>query len=192
MIPRDVSYSVLFTEASRGIKRMLTVRLSKKVSESTLRAIALELKARDSRDYKRTFIAYYLPGMTVGAGAWATTHFDPDLNVRILGLTLEQEERLVAEPSPASVEVIGRWLDESPFLGARITIFREKSKLFIQRNFKDGSVLKQELVERRTQRGRRFDPVQRESAGDHWVLRSNGNLETRDREGLISTAKKID
>ncbi|MFH1374955.1 MAG: hypothetical protein ABII79_14320 [bacterium] len=174
------------------MKRSLEVQLNKKVSEETFRAIALELKSRDSQDYDRTFITYYLPGMRVGTGAWATTHFDPDLEVRILGLTAEEETRLATEPAPANRKVIGRWLDESPYVGSRITIFREGGKLYIEQKFKDGSSLKMELLEKRSPLGRRFDKLEGSSTGDHWVIDSHGNLQMRDNDGLIETAKKIE
>lgn len=165
-IPDDVSYSIINSSTLLGIKRSLDVRLNKKVSERTLHAIALKLKSQDSRDYERTFITYYLPGMAVGAGAWATTHFNPDLEVRILGLTAEEEEKLVAEPAPANREIIGRWLDESPYVGSRITVFREDGKLFIEEMFKDGSSLRKELVEQKSPLGRRFDPKANPSTSD--------------------------
>jgi len=191
-IPDDVSYSIIDSSVLPGIKRSLDVRLNKKVSERTLRAIALKLKSQDSRDYDRTFMTYYLPGMAVDAGAYATTHFDPDLEARILGLTAEEEEQLVAEPAPANREIIGRWLDESPFVGGRITIFHEDGKLFIEQMFKDGSSLKEELFEERTPLGRQFDKVEGSSSGDHWVLSSDGSLQIRDNDGLIRTAKKVE
>ncbi len=116
--------------------------------------------------------------------------------MRILGLTAEEEEKLVAEPAPANREIIGRWLDESPFFGRRITIFREDGKLFIEQMFKDGSSLKRELVEKKAPLGRRFDEVDRSSAGDragdHWLLAADGNLQVRDNDGLITMAKKIE
>ena len=95
----DVSYSIIDSTATAGIKRSLDVRLNKRVAEDTLRAMALKLKSQDSRDYDRTFITYYLPGMTVGAGAWATTHFRPDLEVKILGLWTEEEKKLSTAPA---------------------------------------------------------------------------------------------
>ncbi len=191
-IPDDVSFSIIDSSTLRGVKRSLDVRLNKKVSERTLRAIALKLKSQDSRDYDRTFITYYLPGMAVGAGAWATTHFNLDLEVRILGLTAQEEDKLVAEPAPANREIIGRWLDERPFVSSRITIFREDGKLFVEQTFKDGSGLKKELVEKKSPLGRRFDKVGGSRDGDHWILGSNGNLQVRDNDGLITTDKKIE
>ncbi len=191
LIPSDVSFSVIDSETIRGIKRSLVVRLNKGVSEETLRAIALELKARDSRHYDHTFMSYYVDGMAVGSGAWATTHFDPVLKVQINGLTEEDEHRLASQGRVADGEVVGRWLDESPFVAGRITLIQSGTKLFVERTFKDGSSSGDEVVEKRTSAGRRFDKVEGSSTGDHWVINANGDLEIRDKDGLIATAKKI-
>ncbi len=68
-----------------SIKRSVVVRLNTAVSESELAQIATKIKGKVLRSFERTFIEYYIPGMKEGAGAWATTHFDPNLEVRILG-----------------------------------------------------------------------------------------------------------
>lgn len=189
--PDDVSYSVIETNTIPGIKRSLDVRMNRKVPEDVLRAIALKLKAGDSRKYQRTFISYYLPGMKVGGGAWATSHFDPTLSVRILGLTAKEEKTLAAKQPPADQNVIGQWIDERPFVASRITIFREGSSIYIEQVFKDGSRLKKEVVEKKSSHGWRFDMIEVSSSGDHWVIDSRGILQIRDNEGLIATAKKI-
>jgi hypothetical protein len=192
-IPNDVSYSVISAYADRsGIKRSVDVRLNKKVSESTLRALALTLKSQDPRKYDRTFITYYLPGMNPGAGAWATTHFNPDLEIQILGLSIDEEERLLSEPKPADQELVGIWLDETPFISRRIVIFKRDGRLFVEQIFKDGGHSEQEIVELEASQGRRFDAVEGSSTGDHWIIIPNGNLQLRDEEGLIMTAKNIE
>ena len=43
--------------------------------------------------YDKVFICYYLPGMVKDAGAWATSHFTPDLQVRILGSLQDKETK---------------------------------------------------------------------------------------------------
>ncbi len=191
IIPADIPYSVIDTDIVPSIKRSLDVRLNKKVSEDVLRAIALELKSNDSRQYDRTFIVYYLPGMTVDAGGWGTTHFDPTLDVRILGLTAQEEQALLTERAPSDLEVIGSWLNESSFMGGRITIYREDGKLYMELKFSDGSSLNEELEEKSAPLGQRFDWIVGSGSGDHWIIDKEGNLQIRDSEGLISTAKRI-
>lgn len=192
-IPKDVTYTIIDKNIVPGIKRSLDIRLNNKVSEKVLRSIAMKLRNADSNSYERTFIGYYLPGMEVNAGYWATTHFNPDLEVRILGLTVEQERALTQEPEDASREIIGSWLDESPFVGNRITIFRKDGKLFMENIYKDGSSGTKELVARKSPLGgQRFEKVGDSTAGDHWMVDSNGNLQLRDNEGWIATAKKIE
>ncbi len=66
-----MTYPIIDQQIIPGVKRALTIRLNRKVTEEQLRAIALELKARDPTNYKRTFVGYLLPGMKDGAGAWA-------------------------------------------------------------------------------------------------------------------------
>lgn len=193
-IPADVAYSIVDSDTIPGVKRSLDIRLSKKVSEAILSAIAIELKVRDSRHYARTFMAYYLPEMAVGAGAWATTDFDPELKVRILGLSEEEERKLVAEPVPANSKVLGRWLDERPYVGSRLTIFRDPKALLIvmEIRFKDGGSLREELIERKSPRGRRFDIANGSRHGEYWVIEATGNLQAFDTDGIVATFRKVE
>lgn len=69
--------------ARHPAKRSIVVRIAEPLSEADLSRVAIELKRREFRDFERTFIEYYLPDMKVGAGAWATTHFNPELEVRV-------------------------------------------------------------------------------------------------------------
>lgn len=190
-IPADVTCSIIDSDIMPGIKRSLDVRLNKKVSKGTLRAIALKLKAQDSRSYDRTFICYYLPDMEIGVGAWATTHFNPNLDVQILGLTVYQENTLKQLPDDPSREVIGSWLDETPFIGNRITIFRQNGKLFMENTYKDGSSGKKEIVEKLSGKKRTFRNKEGSSFGEFYSIDNQGNLQLWDKDGIISTAKKI-
>lgn len=86
---------------------------------------------------------------------------------------------------------IGRWLDESPLAGKRIVIYSANRKLFMESTYQDGSVGTEEIVESQSPSGRRFDKARGSSAGDHWLLDSNGKLQLRDDDGPISTSKPI-
>ncbi|MCH7686317.1 MAG: hypothetical protein IH899_06510 [Planctomycetes bacterium] len=191
IIPKDVTYRIIDQNTVPGIKRSLDIELNKKVPKSVLTAIAHKLKSSDSASYERTFIGYYLPDMKRNAGYWATTHFNPDLDVRILGLTTDQEAALTKTTEDPSRDVVGNWLDERPFVGHKVSIFTQDSKLYMETTFKDGSQGKYELIEKPSPLGRRFEKVDGSAAGDHWILDSGGNLQLRDNEGIISTARKL-
>ena len=184
-------YSIVGSDTYGTHKRSLDVRLRQPVPENTLRTIALELKSQASQNYDRTFICYYLPGMVVDTGAWATTHFNPNLEVRILGLSVEQEQTLRKLPDDSSREIIGYWLDKSLYNGGRITIFHQNEKIYLEKTYSDGSVGKGEVTEKKSNGKRTFWEQGENSVSEHYLIDRQGNLQLWDNEGIIWTAKKI-
>lgn len=189
-IPTDVSYSVVNSDIVPGEKRGLEVRINKRVSKEVLRAIAQELKSRGSGKHERTFIDYYLPDMEIGAGAWATTHFEPDVNVRILGLTRKRKKELSSENGKGERQVLGRWLHEG-FSGSRFVLFRKSGNLYLEQTFEDGGSRVMEVVEKESPHGCRIERIE-DRMGDFWVINDEGNLERRDDKGVIWTAEAIE
>lgn len=191
-IPSDVTYTIINTDVIPGLKRSLDIRLNRKVSKDVLRLIAMNLKKDDPKRYKRTFIVYYLPDMEVGAGGWATTHFNPELEVKILGLTTKQEEALATKVEDAEREVVGSWFDQTPMVGGKISIYHKDGKVYMERTFNDGSSSKKEMVKKPSSNGKRFEEKSGSNFGEHYIIDQQDNLQIRDQEGLISTARKID
>ncbi|MGD9713528.1 MAG: hypothetical protein AB7V46_15900 [Thermomicrobiales bacterium] len=97
-------FEILSDVTQPPIKRMVTVRLDEPVDEETLGRLASDIHGSESGQYERTFITYLLPGMVDGAGAWATTHFNPDLEVRIVGFTVELQQQLIADSAAIEEE----------------------------------------------------------------------------------------
>ena len=189
-IPDNLDYKVVVQDRIPGAKLSLHVELSRKVSEDTLRTIALKLKSDESSRYERIFITYSLPGMTPGAGAWATTHFNPTLKVEILGMTEEEATSLAAERSGSrNTQVIGQWREE--FVGYIVTIRRNEGSLIMERKFRDGSSGTTELVEKNVSGERRF--ARKDGRlGEYYVVDSKGNLKSFDNDGLIDTLLAIE
>lgn len=190
-IPEDVTYEVINEKIMPGTKRSLDIRLNRRVSEKVLRSLAVKLKSSDSGSYERTFILYYLPDMTVDAGAWAKTHFNPDLEVGILGSTAEEAKALRQSSDNSSREVIGRWLDDGGFSDNRLILFRKDGDLRVEQTYGDGSSRVMEVVEKQSSRGRRIERKNDDTV-DYWLIDESGNLQIRDDEGLIRTAGKLE
>lgn len=98
-IPADLDYSILSEKELPPFKRSLIVLLPRKVPMSVLRTLAIRLRDADPTHYDRTFIFYYLPGWTVNHGSWATSHFDPELEVKLFAVSAAESERDYLQPT---------------------------------------------------------------------------------------------
>ncbi len=64
-------------------------------TESEILEIARKLR---SRKHQRTFVCFYLPGMVVDSGAFATGHSTPETTVRVMDFAVPQRyKHLVAD-----------------------------------------------------------------------------------------------
>jgi hypothetical protein len=149
------------------------------------------LKQLDKNTYQRTFIGYYLPGMEVGAGSWATTHFNPNLEVEILGATGEEEAKLKSNPDKQKGIIVGDWYCDQPFLERRTTLYSQDNRIYLKNLFKDGSSSTEEMIEKKTEKGRRFEKKAGSRAGEYYLINSNGLLDIWDSAGKIYTCKKM-
>ena len=186
----EEEYTIINEEKFTNIKTMIDVRLKSEVDRETLTKIAFELKNDGRRNYQSIFINYYLPEMEVGKGAWALSHFNPDLEVSILGLTKTEKTQLLKEPSLSESNLIGRWIDNTPHLSGIITISRNANILELSIKYKDGSEAVKKLIER-TVSGQKHWIEEGNDFGEYYVLNSDGTLSIYDSEGLIKTMPKV-
>jgi hypothetical protein len=191
-----VSYTIIEKSSMGNIKLSIDIRLEQKVSKDFLQKLALKLRQDEPIKYDHIFICYLLPGMTPGAGAWATSHFNPNLKVEILGTTIEEEKALMSKPKDSSGEIIGEWLDESPYdespyVGAKYTLLRRNGKIIMIRKFKDGSSSEKEMIQKKRSGKLRFEEKGGNNFGEYYLIESNGRLAVYDNAGLINTMRSI-
>lgn len=192
VIPPDVKYSVINKEILLNLKRSLDIRINKRVSKNVLKTIALKLKAQDNKKYKRTFIGYYLPNMKINAGYWASTHFNPNLEIKIYGMSKKEFEKITKTKTVNKKEkIIGSWIDtESAFKG-RITIYKKDNKLYMRKIYKDGSIANHECKKYKVGSQSRIKKKS-DKLGDYFVIDKKGYLWHGDsEEGLWGKCKKI-
>jgi hypothetical protein len=187
----DAIYTVIDAKTLADNKKSIIVRLNQKVSEDAVRAIATKLKSDDPKQYRLTYIAYYLPGMEVGTGAWATAQFDPALDVDIIGLTIDQQKSIQQLPANPSRDMIGSWWDERPLIGNRMTFFRENGKVFMENKFDDGSARIVEISEVAFPNRKRVF-TKKPYNGDYYAVNASGDLEWWDEDGHFLTSRRAD
>lgn len=184
---RDFSYKIIKAERFRTIKCVLMVRLSKKISKEALRQLALELRAKESKRYDRMFIMHLLPGMKLNATAWATTHFNPNLEVQILGTTIDEEKKLLIPTKIKSGKIVGIWFDE---LYGKYSIIKKGSAYILETKYKDGSGGTDNLIKFKFHGKTAF----KEKAGDrgeYFVIESSGKLGIYDSMGLVAKLRVV-
>lgn len=80
----QVEYTLVNMDFGRGSKCILEVQLQAAISEEQITQIAWYLSENEAKDCAPLYIFYYLPGQEqVYDKAWAYSHFDPDLKVKI-------------------------------------------------------------------------------------------------------------
>jgi len=188
----EIQYTIINEEKYLDIKTSIDVRLKSEVDEQTITQIAKELEKERRGKYKRIFINYYLEGMKVGEGAYALSHFNPNLEVQILGFTKEEKTQLLEKTSLSESNLIGRWIDDTPYLGRVITISKNAntSELSIQSLYKDGSEGSKKLIEKIVN-GQKHWVEEGNVFGEYYFLNNDGNLSIYDAEGLYKTFPKI-
>ncbi|WKV11263.1 hypothetical protein [Marivirga harenae] len=187
-----LNYQIIESNRIKNLKYSLTIRLSKKISLTELKELAENLKNQINEPYERIFIEYYLPGMVVDKGAWAITHYTPDLNASILGMSAEEEKQLSSSSEKINADkVIGVWYENQT--NSKMTIYSKSGKIFMQHHFNDGSNHTELLKKIKTSNGLvSYGPIGDIRFKEYYILNSNNDLEIHDEvEGLITTAKAI-
>ena len=88
-----IAHKILKREELGNIKLSIDVQVelvnSRLPNEKELGAISRHL-VKTEKKHDRSFISFYLPGMKVGAGAYATAHHNPTMKVNIMKFMLYQ------------------------------------------------------------------------------------------------------
>lgn len=80
----SVKYDLQVYDIIHKEKYSADILIYRELSKSELTDLAYCIYQKEKLDsYNRVFLTYYLPDMKFGSGAWATTHFNPNLKVLI-------------------------------------------------------------------------------------------------------------
>ena len=183
-----VAKSILVEDRPPQWSAVLWVTIKRRATESELKELAALLRPMFGPS-RYVFIFYILPGMTIGNGAWATTHYAPSLSVEIMGLTDDQESKLRALPQPPNAKIVGVWYTSMPTLiNGRLTIYTVGSKASYEWLYLDGSASRKPLRVKSLGNRTRYD--EGNEFGEHYVVEPDGMLRIGDKaNGLFAIVK---
>lgn len=178
-VETKATYRILEITKDEGISKLnADVILSKKMDAAQLKELGLRIK--DSiGSYQKNYLFFYLNGMKVGSGAWATAHFAPDEEIRILGATQAEED---SSKSKLRVDgkVIGKWYDEQRS-SSGLSFYEKDGKCFLKRVYKGGTP----IITRFVRTGNTFKPKAETGLGEYFIMQEDGTLGFVNDEGKV-------
>jgi hypothetical protein len=180
------AFNVVSEEMSEQ-RHAFAVRLGARVDEAALMKIAATLKSRAKREYAKTQVSFFLPGMAMTQGSWANVLFSPAPKLTVSGLRLEDEELLQAEFKADTRSMLGSWLTSPPAPAGRLTIYSDHGRILAEWRLRSGMKSVDELRESTPGKAKRFDM----SGGGHYVLTKAGDIEIWDQTTLIAVGERM-
>lgn len=180
-LPKDFSYNIIKDESNIVLeKNQIEVELNQKLTEGQIATLAEELF--NSKDKLRRFYIFYkLKGVESSVAAWATSHFDPELEISINGSTTIEDLNKDKLSENIDGKVVGKW-DENKYTFSNMIIYKKDNKTFIKTVFKNGQTSDVELKESKTEKGIRYDYKGGGYNGEYFILNNVNRLELYNSE----------
>ena len=175
-----VSFDSKVSQDMYPYKIAYDIKLDKRVTSQTIKKIAKKIKP--TKDYQKVLMNYIIPGWYFdGKGSWATSHYDPELKINILGATLEQVEKI--NSVKINGDIIGEWWLSTPYFEGRVLLVKQNNKYYIKQIVGDGSELSNQVKIKNKKGMKVYQPLK--TKDEYWVLEKNGNIASYDNYGKI-------
>jgi hypothetical protein len=184
----DPPYTITSDVDEGPERRLVDVNLNKKVTSEVLREIALEVKAKEKRQHERTDISYYLPTEfpEIAGLRWASTRFNPSLDVKILGLSKEEEDAIRKLPLDHKGKRIGAWLPNDQYKTLDL-IYEQEGVVKIAEIRSATERSDSDMKELSSEAGRSFVKVK---GSNIYEIDHVGNLRISNAQGQVFSAAK--
>lgn len=168
-------YTVVSDEYMASIKRTVEISLPARISSSDLKAIAEAIKATSTRATDRTFIGYRIAGEPMSR-YWATTHYNPGLNVQPLGMSAELYKEFQAYDLAAKYpNAVGAWISDVSSANL-LVMYRKGDELYMDFVFDDGIITEALKITERKGAPLKFQNIESEG-GEFYTVSAAGELE---------------
>lgn len=185
-IPKpEVNYGIINNEKDFSGKCVLNIRLPNRIYRNELTQIAEYVYENDGKGCTPLFIFYFLPDIEPEIhSAWAWSHFNPQLELTIVGLDLDTEATLTSITPIVEGILIGNWIDS--YAGSRLIVISKLDDSYQMTSIsRDGSQYTKPLEVEVVNGEERLYQEPRSAAGDYLVIKENGNLVFFDDQGFI-------
>jgi hypothetical protein len=171
-----------------NIKRTVEVELPSRTDEETLRALAEKIHDLSNVDVDRTFIGYRISGDHKNQTYWATTHYNPGLEINILGESASDYEKIKNTALPED-EVLGTWMANWGY-EYKMTAYKKGDQTYIRSTFGDGSSSDEVYEQSQSEKGIKLQDEGGKERGEYFIINHEGNLNFWSENDNYYTAPK--
>lgn len=184
-LPSNFKYRIIKDESNPSIeKNQLQVEINLKLTEGQIATLAEELY--NTKDKQRRFYIFYnLKDNENSIVGWATSHFDPELEIAINGSTNTEDNKMLFEAKKVTGNIIGIF-DEQNYTFSLYTVYEDNGKIFVKTSFKNGQSMIEEMVKSNVENGMKLIAENGGSQGEYYIL-NNDVLEFYNKENKIFT-----
>lgn len=189
-LPPDFVYTIVKDNSNEALgKNEVEVEINKKLTIDQIATLADRIY--ESKPLQRRFyIFYFLEKYKKGDHAWAISHFDPNLEIEILGSSMLQDSTSGKIVANFKGDIVGKWY-ERDYTNSTYILYKLNSKKFMKTVFKDGEEMDEELIEKKVPTGLRLDPKEKTN-GEYYILSNKDILEFYDEENKkFTSASKL-
>jgi len=183
----DSLYSIIGEYKLKNNRSEIHVKLQRSLSIPELTTLANQLHKKRTK-YKELYILYRLKDSKPPGFIWATTHFIPDLNIRIFGKERYVDAQLSALATDFQCDAIGKWV-ACEFYEFSTAIYHENNKIWCRNFFRHRTDIVKEVKETLVKGERRFDLVNPD-VNNYCIIERDGSLLTVN-EGIYIWSTKI-
>ncbi|MCG7565876.1 hypothetical protein MHM95_06190 [Pseudoalteromonas sp. CnMc7-15] len=183
------NYRIIEDEVNGNIKRTVEVELHSRTDAENLELLAERIYGLSNVDVERTFIGYRIAGSHKNQSYWATTHYNPTLEINIIGESASDHKKIENAPL-VDGEVLGVWIAHWGY-EYKVTAYEQEDKTYIRSTFGDGSSSDEAYDRSQSDRGIKLQSESGEERGEHFIINHKGDLEFWSKNGNYYTAPKI-
>jgi hypothetical protein len=170
----------------------VSVRLNEKCSESHLITLALQVKNRINAVSDKGVVFFFLPDMKLNNGAWAAVDFEPNINVRIIGQSLEVEKE-VTKGVETIKDYYGLWVDDNSKEDLIIRIRKDRTLgyVFEYITVDDQSPSELPIELSKVKFNGKVAFKDKDHPGQYFIVESNGDLSVYDNAGFVVRYRRL-
>ncbi|MDI1257110.1 MAG: hypothetical protein PSV16_13530 [Flavobacterium sp.] len=180
-LPDNFKYEITADESNAAVeKNQLKVQLSEKLTVGQIATLAEQLY--NSKDKQRRFYIFYTLKTSGDVGvAWAISHFDPELEIKIMGATQAEENLSKKNAGKVDGKILGMFYEEE-FTSCSYTVYEKNGKFYVQTTYKDGGSNVNEMKKSDVENGIKLEDINGNTNGEYYILTKENLLEFFNKE----------